>query len=168
MKIQLARRNYFIITGFIFYFISSCSNNAGAFTLKERSLVQDSVRLMAESIAKDVSHDGPVAWLRYFESTPDFFMASDGQLVFPNIDTATGFINNILVKSISKIELHWSNIRVDPLTAELASISAIFHEDIKDAAGKTTPGDGYFTGIAHQTSQGWKLHNAHWSSIVAH
>lgn len=167
MKTQSAGRNYFVLTVFIFCFISSCSNNTGAFTSEERSLVQDSVQLMAESIEKNVSQQGPMAWLRYFESAPDFFMASDGRLVFPNIDTATNFINTILIKSISKIELHWSNIRIDPLTAEIASISAAFHEDITDATGKKTPHDGYFTAIAHQTKQGWKLHNAHWSGITS-
>jgi hypothetical protein len=123
---------------------------------------------MAESIEKNVSQQGPVAWLRYFENTPDFFMASGGQLVFPNIDTATNFINTILIKSISKIELHWSNIRIDPLTPDLAGISAAFHEDITDAAGKKTPQDGYFTAIVHHTTQGWKLRNAHWSLAEAH
>jgi hypothetical protein len=121
---------------------------------------------MTESIAKNVSREGPVAWLRYFENAPDFFMASDGQLVFPNIDTAKSFINNVLIKTMPKIQLRWSNIRIDSLTNTFASISAVYHEDVTDGTGKTTPHDGYFTGIAHQTSQGWKLHNAHWSSMV--
>ena len=94
-------------------------------------------------------------------------MASDGQLVFPTIDTATSFINNNLVKIIHNIELRWSNIRIDPLANKLASISAEFHEDITDSTGKMTPPDGYFSGIAHQTLEGWKLHNAHWSSIAS-
>ena len=168
MKTQLKRCNFFVFPIFIFCFISSCSNNTESFTSKERSLVQDSVQLMAESIEKNVSQQGPVAWLRYFENTPDFFMASGGRLVFPNIDTATKFINTILIKSLSKIELHWSNIRIDPLTAELAGMSAAFHEDITDATGKKTPHDGYFTAIAHHTTQGWKLRNAHWSLAEAH
>jgi hypothetical protein len=149
-------------------FAISCNNNTAALSPKQSADVQDSVRLMAESIAKNVSHDGPVAWLRYFENTPGFIMASDGQLAFPNIDSAKNFINNVLVKSIFKIELRWSDIRIDPITTDLASISAVFHEDITDAAGKTIPQDGYFTGIAHQTAQGWKLHNAHWSSKITH
>jgi hypothetical protein len=123
---------------------------------------------MTESIAKNISHEGPVAWLRYFENSPGFFMASDGQLVFPNIDTAKNFINNILIKAMPEIQLRWSNIRIDPLAINLASISAVYHEDISDSTGNMTPHDGYFTAIAHQTAQGWKLRNAHWSSIVTH
>ena len=149
-------------------FAISCTNNAESLNSKQASEIQDSVHIMIESIAKDVSREGPVAWLRYFENAPDFFMASDGQLVFPNIDTATNFIKNILVKSMPKIELRWSNIRIDPLANKLASISANYHEDIADHTGTMTPHDGYFTGIAHQTSQGWKLLNAHWSSMAKH
>jgi hypothetical protein len=123
---------------------------------------------MVESIAKNISHERPVVWLRYFENAPDFFMASDGQMVFPNNATATNFINDVLIRVIPKIQLYWSNIRIDPFSTNLAGISAVYHEDITDSAGKMTPHDGYFTGIAHQTSQGWKLRNAHWSSIATH
>ena len=168
MNISIAICKYFALGSFIFCSISSCKNNAESFTPQERSIVQDSVRLMADSIAKDISAKGPVIWLRYFENTPDFFMAADGQLAFPNFDTATNFINHTLIKIMPKIQLRWTNIRIDPLSTKLASFSAVYHEDITDPAGKTTAYDGYFTGIAHQTSQGWKLRNAHWSSMVAH
>jgi len=148
--------------------IDSCNSDSHSLNLQQTSDVRDSVQLMAASIAHSVSQNGPAAWLQYFENTPGFSMASDGQLVFPGIDTAAHFINNILVKSMYKINLRWSNIRVDPLTTQLASISAGFHEDITDSTGKTIPQDGYFTGIAHKTPQGWKLFNAHWSSRPAH
>jgi hypothetical protein len=123
MKILLARSYYLIVLSFIFCFFSSCNNNTDSFSSKERSIVHDGVQLMTESIAKDISLEGPIVWLRYFEKSPDFFMASDGQLVFPNIDTATNFINNKLIKMMPDIQLRWSNIRIEPLTANLASIS---------------------------------------------
>ena len=127
--------------------------------------VQDSVRLMVGSIANDVTSDGPVAWLTYFEQTPGFFMASDGKLQFSNNDSATNFIRNTLVKSVSKIGLQWNNIRIEPLSTTLASIAAGFHENITVNPGNTISIDGYFTAIAEQTPKGWKLHNAHWSMI---
>jgi hypothetical protein len=167
MKSILLTSTYFVLISISFCFLSSC-NNRTEFTLKERSLVQDNVQLMVESIAKNISNEGPVVWLRYFENTPDFFMASDGLLVFPDIDTATDFLNNKLIKMMPEIQLSWSNIRIDPLTTTLANISAVYHEDITDSTGKMTPHDGFFTGIAHKTSLGWKLRNAHWSSTVTH
>jgi hypothetical protein len=53
------------------------------------------------------------------------------------------------------------------LTGKIASIAAIYHEDITDTAGKMSPSDGYFTSIAEQTAKGWKLLSAHWSMIPA-
>src|SRR5690349_12465364 len=89
-------------------FAISCTSNTTSLTSKQASAIKDSVQQMTESIAKNVSLEGPVAWLRYFENSPDFFMASGGKLVFPNIDTATKIINTILVKRILKIELRWT------------------------------------------------------------
>jgi hypothetical protein len=147
---------------------SSCTDNASYLTQKQSSIVKDSVQQMTESIARNVTKEGPVAWLRYFENSTDFFMASEGNLVFLNYDSASNIINTTLVKTISKIELHWNNIRIDPLNNNLACIAAGFHEDLTDYAGKKTLVDGYFTGITKKTSQGWKLHNAHWSVLANH
>ena len=125
--------------------------------------IKDSVEGMFDSIAKNVSASGPIAWLKYFENTPDFFMASDGQLALPNHDSAAVFIKNTLIKQISKIKLQWNNIRVDPMTAELASVGADWSETLTDFDGNAISQSGYFTAIAERTSQGWQLRNAHWS-----
>lgn len=90
-------------------------------------------------------------------------MVSDGQLIFPDHDTAETVIKNKLVKTISAIKLTWSDLRVDPFTDKLAGIAAGFHEDITDTKGITTPVTGYFTAIAQKTTNGWQLRNAHWS-----
>jgi hypothetical protein len=140
----------------------SC-NQKPSFTTSEAASVKDSVLLLAANTAKDISTKGPIAWLYYFEDMPDFFMASNGDMAFPDYKTADSFIRNTLVKQIPHINLKWSNIRIDPLTPQVAVIGANFHEDITDALGKVTPFDGYFTATAHQTSKGWKYRNAHWS-----
>jgi len=167
MKITSVRTTLFILISCLLY-ISSCQNDEDSLTQIQYSIVKNNVTKMVGSIAKNISDKGPIGWLFYFENTPEFFMASEGQLKFPNRDSAANFINNNLVHNISKIELHWSNIRIDPLTIKIASIGATFHEDIINVDGKNIQVDGYFTGIAHQTSQGWKLQNAHWSMIQTH
>ena len=145
----------------------SCSEKSLQLSAKQASDVRDSALQMTQSIAASVSQHGPVVWLQYFEDTSAFFMASAGQLVFPNNDSAKAFINNKLVKLISKIELHWHNIMIDPLTIQLAEIGASYHEEITNSAGITSSQNGYFTGLAHHTAKGWKLLNAHWSMIAA-
>jgi hypothetical protein len=146
-----------------FFIFLSCNSNTGSLTRQQSLEVKDNLQKMMDMVAKDISHDGPIAWLKYFENTSDFFMASEGQLVFPNSDSATTFIKNTLVKQIRKIELHWSNIRIDPLNNKFANVAATWNEDLIDFANKTISQNGYFTAIAEKTLEGWQLRNAHWS-----
>jgi hypothetical protein len=164
MKTALPRIKLFGLLGLILL-ISSCHNNTDSLTAAQRSIVMDSVQLMVDSIAKAISHDGPIAWLRYFENSSDFYIASEGQLAFTNNDSLADFLKNTYTKSVTRIELSWNHVRIEPFTSKLAGVAAIFHEDITDTAGGKSPSDGFFTGIAHQTSQGWQFQNAHWSII---
>ncbi len=130
---------------------------------QQAAKVTDRVKQMAGSIAQDISKDGPAAWLKYFDNTPAFFMASDGQLAFADHNAAEQFINGTLVKTITHINLKWGEVRVDPLTEQMGLMACTFHEDLTDVQGKTTPCNGYFTAIAQETKDGWKLRDAHWS-----
>ncbi len=147
----------------ILCFIISCSNKKGPVTGGQLSEVKDSVMAMTKAIARDVSHDGPVVWLQYFENIPDFYMTSGGRMAFSNIDSITNFLNNTFIKKVSKIDLQWNNIRVDPLSDVLADIGADYQESITDREGKTASSDGYFTALAEKTTKGWKLRNLNWS-----
>ena len=124
--------------------------------------VQGAVRLLADSVAHDVTHDGPNAWLRYFDPAPGFFMASSGSIAFPNFDSAAAFVPRFAA-GMRGIELSWNDVRVDPLTSRLAVMGASFTEVITDTAGGTLHIGGYFTAIARQTPSGWRLRDANWS-----
>jgi hypothetical protein len=164
MKTRLTRLKIFAFVVLIFL-VNSCQYHADYLTVSQSAIVKDSVQQMVDSIAKAVSYQGPVAWIRYFENSPDFFMASQGQLAFTNNDSLANFLKNTYSKTVSKIDLSWNHVRIDPFTTRLAGIAAIFHEDITDIMGKKSPTDGYFTAVAHQSPQGWRLQNAHWSII---
>lgn len=145
------------------YIFASCQSKQQDFNAADSNAVKDSVTRLTVNIAHDLAAKGPVAWLNYFQDSPDFFMANEGQLALHNYQSAKAFIRDTLVKSISKINLQWSHTRIDPLAQSIAAIGSDFHEDITFAWGETTPFDGYFTGVAIKTSEGWKLRNAHWS-----
>jgi hypothetical protein len=164
MKTRITTIKLFAFVVLIFL-VSSCQDHTDYLTLSQSAIVKDGVQQMVDSIAKAVSYEGPVAWIRYFENSPDFFMASQGQLAFTNNDSLAIFLKNTYSKTVSKIDLRWNHVRIDPFTTRLAGIAAIFHEDITDFTGRKSPTDGYFTAIAHQTPQGWELQNAHWSII---
>ena len=127
--------------------------------------IRDSVQQFTAAIAEGLSRDGPIAWLRYFEDNSAFFMASDGDLVFPSIDSATAFVQ-LLSGRVSAIELEWVDVRVEPLAPGIAVIGASYRESITDTAGAEITFGGFMTGVANHTAEGWRLRNLHWSSPV--
>jgi len=145
--------------------LASCKSGHQDFNAvdTDSAVVKDSVTALTINIAHDLAAKGPVAWLNYFQDSPDFFMANEGQLALHNYQSAKTFVQDTLVKSISKINLQWSHTRIDVLASNIAAIGSDFHEDITFAWGEITPFDGYFTGVAIKTPKGWKLRNAHWS-----
>ena len=157
-----------IASAFVILCLVSCngnvsSNKAIADSAKTQNM-QAGVRKMANDIANDIGVGGPVQWLNYFEQSPNFFMAVDGQRVFNSNDSATHFIKEVLAKNIMKVKLKWSNMYVDSISPAIAILSASYHEDLIDKDNKVINADGYFTGTAEKTDDGWKLRNLHWSS----
>jgi hypothetical protein len=143
--------------------IVSCNCDQKQMNTEKSTIVKDSVTRMMANIETDISKNGPRAWLNYFEDTNAFFMANEGQLVFTDYQSSKPFIINTVVKNIPQIKLRWAHLRIDPLTSNLASMGADFHEDQVNGSGKKLSIDGYFTGIAHYNEHSWKLRNAHWS-----
>src|SRR5260370_907825 len=117
-------------------------------TIDQSVATTTSVRAFAATVADDVTRRGPVAWRDHFADTPNFFMASEGHLVFANSDAATRGIKE-LSGSIPHIELRWGDpVLVDPLTPTLAMMAAPYHEVLIDSAGHRVEQSGYFTGLA--------------------
>jgi SnoaL-like domain len=126
--------------------------------------VQAGVRLLADSIARDVTREGATAWLRYFEASPGFFMASGGALAFPDNNSAAAGVRDFTSRT-RQIELTWKDVRIDPLTARLAVMGASFREVITDTSGNQMRIGGYFTAVAEEIPAGWRLRDAHWSML---
>ena len=82
----------------------SCRQTSKSIAVNEIASVKGSVYSLVNQTAKDLADKGPVAWLNYFENSPDFFMASDGSLAFADYHTADTFINGTLIKQIKKID----------------------------------------------------------------
>jgi hypothetical protein len=129
---------------------------------RDDGTIRREVTAYADTIALDLQREGPRAWLRHFERTPAFFMASDGRLQFPDNDSADVFVED-LAGRIRSMDLQWGELRVDPLTPSLAVLATPFHEVVTDTAGTALRFDGYFTAVAEREGAGWKLRNLHWS-----
>lgn len=144
------------------FFLSGCiqkkPDNAASL-----SATKDSISLLVENTAKNITAKGPIGWLDEFENSPDFYMANDGAIAFKDYPTAEKFVRDTLSKHMQHIELKFSNIRIKPLSPESGSIGATFHEMLTITEDKAFPVDGYFTATAHHTTAGWKYTNMHWS-----
>ncbi len=141
------------------FFLCNCRGNFQT----RSSGMQEGVRIMTKAIVMDLHNEGPTAWLKYFSNSKQFFMVSNGQLVFPNIDSANAFVPRF-AKQIQRVDLTWNDIRIDSLTPDFGIMAASFHEVLIGASGVQDTPTGYFTGIVENTTTGWKLRDAHWST----
>jgi hypothetical protein len=145
---------------------AGCRRHASAEALTAARVlqVQAAVRAYMQGVATDVTRDGPIAWHQHFASGPDFFMAVDGQLAFPDGATAQAAIQE-LVHTLPHIQLQWGrDIRVDPLTPRLAVAATSYNEVTVNDAGQRVEATGYFTGTVENRDGRWQFRNAHWSS----
>ena len=87
--------------------------------------VREGVRAFMQRVAVDVTQDGPLAWCKYLDTSPVFFMAVNGQMAFPNGAAAQEGTQKF-AQTINHIQLKWGDdLRVDPLLQSLPSLQ--FH-----------------------------------------
>jgi len=124
---------------------AGCSSASRPLTVTRAGEVDKEVRAFARDVARGVTQEGPAAWRRYFSDSPEFFMAADGQMAFPNGASAMAAIPD-LVRTIRQIDLQWGEeMRVDPLPADLAVLATPYHEVRTGPAGGRVSEAGYFT-----------------------
>ena len=127
--------------------------------------VADSVRTFMETVAREVTREGPAAWRRQFAGEGPFFMASEGRLVFPSAEATAKGIEE-LTRVIAHIELRWGgDLLVDPLGPGLAMVGVSYTEVRADTTGHRVDETGFFTGLAEHRAEGWRFRDAHWSVV---
>ena len=131
------------------------------------SSLDQAVRAFMQTVSHSVTLDGPVAWIKYFDASPAFFMAVNGQMAFPNTNAAQEGTRKF-AQTIRHIELKWGDdLRVDALTNEFAVVAVSWREIQVDTTGHSVTETGYFTGLAEYREGRWQFRDAHWSSPVS-
>jgi hypothetical protein len=134
---------------------------------EQRSAVENDVHKFMVQVAHDITTGGPTAWQKEFADDPAFFMAVNGAMVFPNRQVATQVIQN-LPSMIKQIELRWGDdLRVDPLTQDLAVVGTSYTEIQTDPQGHQKTDSGFFTAVAELRNGRWQFRDAHWSDPLA-
>lgn len=153
--------------------LAGCSARIGgsaelqSLTPASAAAIDESARTFMHTVAHDVTQEGPLAWLKFFNTGPEFFMAVNGQLAFSNAAAAKEGTQNF-ARTINRIDLTWGDdLRVDPLTAELAVVAASWREIQVDKAGHRIEQAGYFTGLAEYRDGRWRFRDAHWSAPIS-
>lgn len=130
-----------------------------------RAAVSASVRSFVQQVAQGITQDGPTAWQRYFAATPQFFMAVNGRLQFADGASARQGIA-VLPTMIRRITLRFGDdLRIDPLSAELAMVAASYTEEVESPDGQQHGDRGFFSALAERQGGQWRFRNAHWSSL---
>jgi len=143
------------------HFAASCERPA---TPEQIAAVTKDVQAFTQTVAQDITRDGPTAWRKHFADIPVFFMAADGHLAFANGAAASAGIQD-LTNIIKQIELRWGDdMRIDPLAADLAVVATSWHEVIVGTSGKRMEESGFFTGTVEFRAGRWQFRNAHWST----
>jgi hypothetical protein len=143
---------------------SNASDGSLSLAPARAAAVDEAVRTLMKNVAHDVTHDGPLAWCKYLETGPTFFMAVNGQMAFANGAAAVEGTQKFAL-TIKHIELAWGeDLRVDPLTPQLAVVAAPWHEVQIDTAGHRVEEDGFFTALAEYREGRWQFRDAHWSA----
>ena len=129
--------------------------------------VDQAVRSFMQTVSHSVTQDGPLAWIKFFDASPAFFMAVNGQMAFPNASAAQEGTRKF-AQTIRQIELKWGDdLRVDPLTNEYAVVGVSWREVQVDTAGHSVTETGYFTALAEYRDGHWQFRDAHWSAPVS-
>jgi len=145
---------------------AGCSSRPRDLTSARTAEIDKEVRAFAQDVARGVTQEGPTAWRRYFSESPEFFMAAEGRLAFPNGASAIAAIPE-LARTIRQIDLQWGEeLRVDPLAPDIAVMGAPYREIRTSAAGDRVSEAGYFTGTTEFKGGHWQFRNAHWSVVV--
>jgi hypothetical protein len=145
---------------------AGCSSGPQRLTSMRTAEIDKEVRAFAQDVAHGVTKEGPTAWRRYFSERPEFFMAAEGRLAFPNGASAIAAIPDI-ARAIKQIDLQWGEgMRVDPLAPDLAVMASPYHEIRTGSSGERVNEAGYFTGTTEFKGGRWLFRNAHWSVVV--
>jgi hypothetical protein len=145
---------------------SDSTREPRSLTAINSSQVENGVRAFMRDVARDVTQEGPTAWRKHFSDSPAFFMASEGQMAFPNSEAATKGIHDFAL-GIKQMELVWGDdLRIDPLTSDLAVVAVPWCEVRVDTAGKRVEENGFFTGVVEAHDGHWQFRDAHWSVAV--
>lgn len=147
---------YFFII-FTAVLLASCGEPIKLSEKEQEDIIND-VTIMMKNYCKDVKQSGLTAEFRYLDNSSDFFWVPPGYKSSISYDSVAAILkrNASIYKSVDN---SYQNLRIIPLSKELASYTAKVNSVMTDTTGKTSAFTLIETGIVIKRKDGWKLLN---------
>ena len=133
-------------------------HSPGESNKKRLQSVTDSVRATLHRYYEDIRRNGLMAEFAYLDSSAEFSWLPPGYETSISYDSIAKIIRQNAL-AVREADNSWDNLRITPLTEQLASYSGGIRSVITDTSGKT---DVYIlieTGVVIKRADGWKLLN---------
>jgi len=167
---MLVAHGVVVASGTVLLALAGCGlgspTGSAPLTETRKAAVKQEVRDFVATVARDVTQEGPRGWQKHFADDPAFFMAVDGKMQFPNGQSAREGIE-YFAHIFVHVQLNWGDdLRIDPLTGDLAQVATSWHEFLLDKDGHRTEESGFLTGLVEKRDGEWQFRNAHWSEAA--
>ena len=136
-------------------FLVSCRESA-QWTDAEKASVSRDVTAMLKSYSDAIRSNGLLAEFAYLDSSEDFFWVPPGVNSALPYDTIASMIRSN-ASMLQSVDITWEELRVVPLTANLATYSGRLNSLMIATSGKVSKTRLVETGLVIKRNDGWKL-----------
>ncbi len=145
-----------LLSAFLLFSIVSCGKKSSVLTLKENEAIIDTIRETLTLYYADIKKDGLTAEFKYLDHSSEFYWAPPGFNEPITYDQVEKGVNQNAAK-FKSVDNTWLSLRIDPLTAELASYTGTIHSIATDTTGQIGDYKLIETGLMIKRNDGWKL-----------
>lgn len=122
---------------------------------EEKSEIVKAVKDMTANYFRDFYTRSIDTVLSHYDTSSSFFWAITPDTIALK-RSAMVTMHRHALKDYTKFDGYWSNIKVEPLTNELAMYHGTYHVNTEDKSGKKGTITGVETGVMVKREDGWK------------
>ncbi|NMH87870.1 hypothetical protein [Flavivirga algicola] len=153
-----------IWTASLFFIVIFNSYGQKALNSERKEAISLEIKQMFDNFHKDITKNGLISEFKYLDDSSDFFWVPPGYK--KTLDYST--IKDILTKNsktVNFIEFSWENIKIVPLTNEIATYSGVVKCVQVDTAHNPITFKIIESGTLIKREDGWKFLNGQSRSL---
>ena len=134
---------------------TSCSQSP-ALTNAQSAQIENEIQEMLHAYNAEIKTSGLMAEFRYLDDSPQFYWIPPGFTSPLSYDSVTAIIRQNAGK-YQRVDNSFDELRIIPLTAEIATYSGRLRSIITDTANHVTNCTMIESGVLIKRTDGWKL-----------